>query len=530
MRHALVVSLASLLFAPALSSAARFIGPDPGGEAAPAAPVPQAGPEGPPPPAEGPVFELTLGGFWAFDGYTQNNFFLGKDAQGLVSDSDAYAIQIFRLQPVLTYGPSLKAVMRVDMAQGIWGVDDSQRDLFRPGFSNLFNNKDTNFEVHVDWAFLEATVDQLGATTFRLGRQKNRLGNLLVLDQNGDGLQVSRALGAWRWTAGWTKMWEGVDGLTDQEFSAELDGEDADLFLLEVSGKAGPWQLNPYLAYYTDRGDADLTTYIPQDLQYFVPRFTPNLSEALVLGLAFNAELGGFLLKGELDYLSGSDDVPNTDSGPNQVLDVNNGDLSGYNLFIDVKRRLGPGTLGAVFGRGSGDEDPMSGKGNINKIRTNGFFYLTEVWEDSIMPDEEGITPQGLGSPASRGYRELENTTLVQLNYAWPFAEAFKLFASGTLLRASEALRPWSDANEDGVISPGELGTDSSSDLGGELDARLDWSVMKSLTWTLRGGVFFPGTAAGYLINGSDAFLDNAWELRTTVSFDFSGLKLGTSR
>ncbi|NIX57622.1 MAG: hypothetical protein GWN14_17295, partial [candidate division Zixibacteria bacterium] len=57
-----------------------------------------------------------------------------------------------------------------------------------------------------------------------------------------------------------------------------------------------------------------------------------------------------------------------------------------------------------VGGRGSGDDDVTGGDGNVNKLRTSGFFYITEIWEDSIMPDEEGITPQGLGAPNVRGY------------------------------------------------------------------------------------------------------------------------------
>ena len=64
-----------------------------------------------------------------------------------------------------------------------------------------------------------------------------------------------------------------------------------------------------------------------------------------------------------------------------------------------VKCRLSESRTQVVFGRGSGDEDYGSGEGNINRLKTMGFFYLTEVWEDSIMPDEEGITPQGLGAP-----------------------------------------------------------------------------------------------------------------------------------
>lgn len=473
-----------------------------------------------------PGFEVILSGFYAFNGYTQNNFFLGRDAPGVVSDGDDYGIQLLRLQPEIRYGDNLRAVIRLDMAQGIWGVDNEERDRFRPGFSNTFNNKETNFFIHVDWAYVEATVPKLADTTFRVGRQKNHLGNLLILDQDGDGVQVERAYGDWRWTLGWTKMFEGVDGLTDENFPGGPDGRDADLFLLETRGPAGAFTLNPYVAFYQDRGDSDGATYVPNDLDYFKPRFTPNVSELTVVGLAWNGTLGRLAVKGEADWLTGSDDVPNADSGPNELLDVNDGDLEGYNLYLDLKHPAGPGTVGAVFGLGSGDDDPMSGDGNVNKIRTNGFFYVTEVWEDSVMPDEEGITPQGLGSPASRGYREFENTTLVQLNYALPLADDWKLFLAGTWMQATEDLHPWSDVDGDGAIEPGEFGPESSSDLGSEIDFKLDWEVMEHVTWTLRGGYFFTGEAAGFLINGTDRFQEDAWELRTTVRFGWSGIRL----
>ena len=182
--------------------------------------------------------------------------------------------------------------------------------------------------------------------------------------------------------------------------------------------------------------------------------------------------------------------------------------------------------MGAVVGLGSGDDDPMSGKGNINKIRTNGFFYITEIWEDSIMPDEQGITPQGLGSPASRGYREFENTTLFQLNATLPLGTTWKLFLSGTLVRATEALRPFANVNGNGAIDPGEFGEAGSRDRGKEIDVKLNWNVMKNLIWTLRGGIFFAGDAAGYLINGTNADAKDAWEVRTTLRFNFGGLKL----
>ncbi|MDX1632827.1 MAG: alginate export family protein [Thermoanaerobaculia bacterium] len=472
-------------------------------------------------------FELYLSGFYAFNGYTQNNFFLGRDAVSVVSDGDDYAIQMLRLQPEVRYGENLRVVARLDMAQGIWGVDNENRSRLEPGFSDLFDNKETNFFLHVDWAFVEATVPKLGDTTFRLGRMKNSLGNLLVLDQDGDGIQIQKSFGEWGVTFDWTKMFEGVDGLTDEDFGS-LDGEDADLFYLELSGPAGGFTLNPYVAHYRDQGDDDGRTYIPQELDYFKPRFAPNVSDVTVAGLSFQGPVGPVTLKGEAAYLTGSDDVANADSGPAQLLDVNDGDLEGYVLYADAEMPLGPGALGAVFGLGSGDDDPMAGDGNITKIRTNGFFYVTEVWEDSVMPDEEGITPQGLGSPASRGYREFENTTLLQLNYSWKPAPDWRLFLSGTFLQATEDLHPWSDLDGDGAIEPGEFGAESSDDLGSEIDFRLDWNVMKHVTWTLRGGYMWAGDAAGFLINGTDRYDENPWELRTTVRVGFDGIQIAT--
>jgi hypothetical protein len=416
--------------------------------------------------------------------------------------------------------------MRMDLAQKILGFDNEQRDNFRAGFSNLYNNKDTSFLIHLDLAYVELTVPALAKTTFRVGRMKTILGNMLVLDQDGDGVQVTRLLGSskWRFTADWTKESEGADSLTDNSYVATggVDGRDANLFYFDLNGPIGTFTLNPYLAFYKD---ANSNPYIPNLLQYSRARFTPQLSQAVVFGTAFSGKIGKATLKGEVDVLTGKDNIANANSGANQNNDVNNGDLGGFTAYADLKVPVGKGTFGALFGFGTGDSDPMSGKGNIVKIRTNGFFYVTEVWEDSIMPDEEGITPQGLGSPGSRGYREFENTTMVQVSYAHPIRKA-RVFASASLMRATEALRPWSDVNKNGFIDPGEFGTASSNNLGKEVDVLVDWTVIPNVVFTVRGGYMWAGDAAGYLINGTAAFHKNPWELRTTLRFNFAGLKL----
>lgn len=466
-----------------------------------------------------PEFGFGVSGYYEWNAHTQRNFFFGKGASGLLTDRDAYAVQLFRVQPEFNYGANLKAVLRIDLAQGVFGLDDELRDNDRPGFSNLYSKKDSNSIAHVDWAFVEFTPPALRGFGLRVGRMKKQLGGLLVLDMDGDGVQLWRSFGKWRLSADWTKLSEGPDALTDGVFPGGLDGRDADLFFLDAQRAFAHGALNPFVAFYDDRNRA--SSYVPQGEQYFRARFTPNLSRVWIVGAAFEAQAGRLKLKGEAEWLAGRDEIGNRDSGPRELLDVNDGTLRGSNVLLDARLPLLGGTLGAVFGRGSGDDDLTAGHGNVNKIRTNGFFYLTEVWEDSLMPDEEGLTPQGLGSPGHRGYRELENTTLLQLSYARPLGANWNALGSATWLRATEALRPWRDVNGDGAIQAAEFGAARARDLGFELDGKLDWKLMPNLLWTLRGGVLFPGAAAGYLINGSDAFQKRAWELRTTLRFDF---------
>jgi hypothetical protein len=476
---------------------------------------------------------LQLSGFYAFNGYSQNNFFFGKfsdrDTVGGVSDKDEYSIQLFRLTGEFGRGENLKAVVRVDMAQGIWGIDNSRNEReLRGGFSNLFNRKDTNFLVHLDWAYVDYTYPKW-RMNFKVGRQKHMLGNMLILDQDSDGFQISKMWDGSRLSFFWAKMSEGADSLSDQDATGPggVSTKDATLYTLNYTHPIDRWKVNPYFAYYRDDGYAAGVAYVPNGLQYFRARFTPHLNRVSAFGLAVNGTAGTWKFRGELDYLNGKDKIPNENSGPNELVDVNNGDLSGYNAYLEAITDLGPGQLGFDFGLGSGDEDPMSGKGNINKIRTQGFFYVTEVWEDSIMPDEQGITPQGLGSPASRGYRELENTTLFQASYTWNINAKLTYLIYGAWIRATEKVLSWSDRDGNGAIDPGEMGPESSNDLGKEFGMRLDWNLLPGLTWVFRGGAFWPGDGAVFLINGNDRYKDTAYELRTTIRFSFGGIRLG---
>lgn len=445
---------------------------------------------------------------------------------------DNYVVQQLRLN--LTFSPTdyLKAVTRFDIAQGWWGVDNELRSTQRTGEaggSGLFDFKDTNFLFHVDQAYISADIPKTPFTV-RIGRMQYLAGNRIMIDNNYDGIQVDlkKIIGN-KLTFSWARVSEGVDGLSDLKEVAPdqrgfTDGRDADLLGLDFENKIGPFSYNAFGFYYKDRSIADKNAYIPDHLQYFKTRFSPQVTELIGLGLAGKFTLEKLNLLGEFDYLVGKDDIDNSIFGPRQMWDKNNGDLSGYNLFLRGSYAVGDNLrLGGIFGMGSGDKDPTSGKGNVNKLRTSGFFYITEVWEDSIMPDEEGITPQGLGAPNVRGYRELENTTALQANFTFNPVKPLELFVSYTFLRATQPIFAWSTVKDtlgNVIDSAIDLQT-SSKDIGSEVDFRISYKLMENFVVGVRGGYFMPGDGALYLINGHNKLDDPAWELKGVVAAAF---------
>jgi hypothetical protein len=112
------------------------------------------------------------------------------------------------------------------------------------------------------------------------------------------------------------------------------------------------------------------------------------------------------------------------------------------------------------------------------------------------------------------------------------------------LLRSTQAINSWWDEDGDGVISSvnahqlNEYGLDrygkaplyrggQTTELGSEIDFRLDWTLRDRLTVTLRGGVFSPGAGAGYLINGTAKYLESVRGIRLNVTVPIPEFSLG---
>lgn len=494
-------------------------------DAAPEQPAADA--PAPEPPDE---MKFQVSGIYNIWGLNQRGFLLGADNP---LDNADYVVQMLRTN--LSFGKKHYGVKaRVDAAQGWWGTNNSPNNevvvtqaedgtvTSTTTYNNdkLFRFKDTNYLIHVDHAFLYVDIPKVPIRV-TAGRQPYVVGNKLVLDEDYDGVIVTGTFEPVKVDALWAKVSEGRDSFKAPTGALMNDDEgraDADIFGGRLSVDHKPFKVEAFGLLYKDNSGQEDYAFIPNGLGYLQSRFTPQISEAWAFGLAGNVHLDvleGLDLDLEVDYLTGTDLVDNT-TYAGGLIDVNDGTLQGYNVLFKAtqKAKFGiPVDLGLIVGLGSGDDDPTSGKGNINKIQTMGFFPYTNVWEDSVMPDIAGISPQGLGSPVTRGYREFENTTTAMVKLgAKPF-EPVRVELAYAFMQATQPIH--------GFDATGTPTDETASDIGQEIDANLILSVYDNVTYKALFGYFTPGDAAGLLINGNTTSLEPAWELKQEVDVKF---------
>jgi hypothetical protein len=476
---------------------------------------------------------ITVGGVYNVWGLSQNNFFLG--AKGPGKEKDDYIVQMLRLKVKLAdKNEDIKVVTRFDLAQGWFGVDNAGNQNFNKG---QFYNKGTFFDVHIDHAYLDFKVPVIDSTRIKIGRMHFSLGNKLVLDDDVDGGKIVSKVGPGKITLSYGKFFEGdtcinaaglpipapisAGGACDPALASLNDrgnAGDANMAIIQYDVKSETASLNTWYLYYHDGGTSNGTAYITNGLGYNRPKFTPQVSTLHIVGASGKVKVGALSIKAEGDYLKGSDRIKNTTYNHARN-DINNGSIDGETFYVDAKYDLtSQVNLGVKFGYGSGDSNPNGGKGNITKLKTQGFFYFTEVWEDSIMPDVAGITPQGLGAPNTQGYREFENTTAIQVYGNYRPVNWLNLFVSYSYLKATKDVRSWSKSGVDTIPD----GLQRSNKLGQEIDAIVSAHLYKNLVFQLRGGYFLPGDATKLLINGNlAAGSKKAWEGKSTLTYKF---------
>jgi hypothetical protein len=492
-----------------------------------------------PAPAEPEKVKVELSGQWSVWGLSQHNFLFGKDH---ALDDGSYVVQLLRARA--DAGKKLYGVVaQVDAAQGWWGVDNSPNQapisavdpatgapLSVPTYNvdGLFSNKDTNYAIHLDTAYGWFAIGPLRA---QVGRQPWTYGHRLVLDEDLDSVVLSaKPAKPVTLQLSWAKVAEGKGAYTTPSgalMSDTYEGTgDVNLFgararlelPAEKGGKVEPASFHRaelFGLYYLDgiagtiEDPAVAWTHLPSGLGAAESRFSPNVTNLLAVGLSGEGRDGVLGYKGEVDVLSGRDGVDNADFALGQ-LDRNSGALFGWNAYAEgtaYTNPIVPLDLGLVGGVGSGDPDVTGGRGNVNKISTQGFFPLLNVWEDSVMPDVQGISPQGLGSPVSRGYRELENTLVGIAKVGVVPVQRLRLEGAFAYLQATQPVRGFDETGT--PVGP------ASRDLGWEVDANGSFAFHDNVGLKLLWGWFQPGDAAMYVINGNTDTTDAAWELKT---------------
>ncbi|MBI3600289.1 MAG: hypothetical protein HY097_06575 [Nitrospinae bacterium] len=614
--------------------AVSFSSPAWAAEAPAAAPAQPAAPAGP---------EWKIPGMFKNWALSQNNFRMGRDG-GI---QDEYVVSIVEFMPELVaFGGDVKVKLNIDVAQGWWGVDNSQGTFIdyqgslrtHGGPGGIYENKGTTYDIHVDEAYIDFKLPFMQNTRADVGRKYIGLGNKLVLDYEYSGIGFTSNFGDITTYLTWRKVSEGYAGLGDkaatsyqwdsliQATPSRMSGQDADLYLINVDKKLSNGKVSGFYAYYNDKGTDDGIAYLYDMVDYSNARFRPQIGTLNILGVSGDMKFGKIALKFEGDYLSGTDPIDNktynssgipqrggdgryigggrqsagtagsiatagttvsTPTGTTTLspvtaaipgylpphyfnrLDKNDGNISGWNLYADLSvADVAPGiTPGFKLGMGSGDSDLRKGAGNINKLQTEGWFYITEVWEDSIMPDLTGITPQGLGAPWPRGYREFENQILLQANVTWKPAERWKIFGSYTYVTAQQDIPAWTSeptttekdtagsstrattgAFAEAISNTTRVDTDShnftssdyanstdtttypattggpdytrtSKDIGQEIDLMITYNLYKGMDFDLRGGYFLAGDGARYLIAGAKGWDQNPWEARWDITW-----------
>ena len=477
-------------------------------------------------PDDAPRSRLTLRGEYVVETFSQS-FHLGAAPTGGISTNhDAFWAQNLLLRPRFIISDDLNVNVSLDVAQGIWGLETGTSVSGDP-----YPVNPSLTALRVDWAYLAYRHDGSG-TRWYVGRQPFVLGQGLVLETDAAGLQVYRdfsrlgSLGI-----GVAKIYE-AGGFSDENnlgpdsVRVGHDGRDADLFFASLETGSERFSVRPYFVYYQDRSGGDGITVFPDRVPYLETRFQPNVTRATAFGASAELRRGVLQVDAEYDKLRGTDRIKNASFGPFARNDINSGDLTGGNLYFRAALVGGRAELGLVYAKGTGDPDPRSGEGNLNRIATDGGFSITEVWEDSIMPDR-GYYPAGMGSPLVRGYRDLENSKILQGFVAYRPRASLRLFGSVSVIRSTEVVREWSDANGDGLLAVDEFGSGVSNELGSEFDFRIDWLLDRKLQVELALGRFLPRVASSYLLYGHGSAQDPATEIRARITVPIPEFSLG---
>jgi hypothetical protein len=186
------------------------------------------------------------------------------------------------------------------------------------------------------------------------GRSVYKLGNGIILDDSVDGLWVHLPVGGGDLTLGSLKLVEQTDNRVGIGNSATPGtGGDADFYVANIAlGKmsGSAHDANAFIGFLTDRS-AHL---------FGGGAAVEDDATLWVLGLSGGLDAGDVQLKGELDYMTGEQNIGGTKM-----------DLGGYNLVVGAKMNAGALPLGVDLIYTSGQDPTSTSERNVNGLNGN---------------------------------------------------------------------------------------------------------------------------------------------------------------
>lgn len=274
----------------------------------------------------------------------------------------------------------------------------------------------------------------------------------------------------------------------DRNYAAQ----DINIYGLDVTVKAtDKIKVGANLAYLNDRGGKILTpgtigvaqTVALSGLNILSNGVTATEFNLANLGLYMNGKIGAATLKAEFDIQQGK-------------AQTTAGDLKfdGNLIVVQASVPVGPVTVNALFGRGSGDN---AGSGS----RYNGFVPLLEQSQFTAL-----IYDYKLQGPTKQLYTGLAGTTALNVGVSSQVTKSILVKADLWYFQATTA------------TNVNDVNGGKSKELGQELDLYGKWQIYPNLSWDIKLGYMMPGNA--YKTTAGKGVSD-ATGLQSILSFKF---------
>lgn len=468
--------------------------------------------------------ETTLTGEYRVRAWSEWNF--AKEAgTGLPNDADSlytgYFDQRFRLTITHTRSEFLKAVIRLDLVEDIWG----QQRNFRMNYA-------TDGSI-IDLAYIDFKIPKIG--TFSVGRFPERYGNGLIFSPT-DGTDGAR----------WTNKWDPVTvsvtysklrDYVDAGTGTDWYNRDTDLFGLSLKVVPAEKHLIELYGGVVTSENANWLLSKSRDWSGHAPDTNANYIDATIgfVGLAYTGNFAKMIdVKAEYSMVFGRADMSDSNVvSRGGVAYYDDPSIEGYNLYLDAAYYNDILRVGLAFIMGSG-ADRYSGPGSVRDINLN---YLADSdkfkWGTIIGSGTRGIESPGDGALGTDN--NIENLTSVKVYFSVVPVE--KLTITGAVIWAKwtepvgsnpltgsltnpayrHPINAWGTANGYTIQS-----WKASDDLGWEIDLGASYEIMEGLTYSLSAGVLFAGDSFDYVgAGGTHEDWGPIWTVGNTLMYKF---------